>query len=187
MFSDKLKTFTSSFSKILENKKIPTKIIVIGCIGILLIGISDWFTPQKSQKNSTNSVQKSVEEYIEILEKKTQKMILSISGAGKSKIMITAENSSEKEFATDDDISNDYKSNNSEKQQSSELKSEIVIIDSNSGKDALVTKTIEPQIRGVLVLCEGADIPKVKENVTEAVKTILGIPYNKICVIKLNT
>ena len=187
MFSDKLKAFTSFFTKSHENKRIITIILVIGTIGILLIGFSDWLTPQKTQKSNAYSDEIDIENYIELLEKKTQKMILSINGAGKSKIMITAENSSEKEFATDDDISNDYKVNDSQKQQTSEEKSEIVIIDSNSGRDALIIKTIEPKIRGVLVLCEGADIPKVKENVTEAVKTVLGVPYNKICVIKLKT
>lgn len=187
MFGDKLKAFTSSFPKFIENKRVLTVIVVIGCIGILLIGFSDWLTPQKTQKQSDNSEQISVENYIEVLEKKTQKMVLSISGAGKSKIMITAENSSEKEFATNDDTSTDYKANDSEQQQVSEQKSEIVIVESNGGKNALVTKVREPQIRGVLVLCEGADIPKVRENVTEAVKTVLGVPYNKICVIKLKT
>lgn len=187
MFSDKLKDFTASLRKIFNNKRVLMIIVVIGCIGILLIGASDWFNPQKTQKSSGNYQEISLENYIEVLEKKTQKMVLSISGAGKSKIMITAENSSEKEYATDNDISNDYKLNGSDKQQQSELKSEIVIFESNGDKTALVTKVTEPQIRGVLVLCEGADSPKVRENVTEAVKTVLGVPYNKICVIKLKT
>lgn len=187
MFSDKLKAFTSYLPNLFENKKFLSIIIVTGCIGIILIGISDWILPSKNQKTSTYQNEINLSEYIEILENKTQKMVLSINGAGKSKIMITAENSQEKEFATDNDISNDYKISDDDKQQSADQKNEIVIIESSGNKNALVTKVIEPQIRGVLVLCEGADIPKVKENVTEAVKTVLGVPYNKICVIKLKT
>ncbi len=187
MFSDKFKTFTSSILKLFENKRHLSIIVVIGCIGIILIGLSDLIFPQNDQKTLTYQKETNLDEYVEILEKKTQKMILSINGAGKSKIMITAECSPEKEFATDDDISNDYKINSDDKQQSVEQKNEIVIIESNGNKNALVTKVKEPQIRGVLVVCEGADTPKVKENVTEAVKTVLGVPYNKICVIKLKT
>ena len=184
---DKLKTFTLNFTKFIENKSFLTTIIVVGCIGIVLIGTSDWLTPQKNQKEYTNLEQLNIEDYIETLEKKTQKMVLSINGAGKSKIMITAQSSQEKAFATNNDLSNDYRVNNSDKQQSSEQNNQIVIIESNGDKNALVTKVNEPQIRGVLVLCEGADIPKVRESVTEAVKTVLGVPYNKICVIKLKT
>ena len=185
MFSVKLNTFTSSFANFFKKKKFSTSIVVLGCIGILLIGVSDWIFSQKSEKQNATFQEINTEDYIDILEKKTQKMILSINGAGKSKIMITAECSSENQFATDDEISNDNKISTSDEAQKSEHRSEIVIIESSGTKNALVTKVTEPQIRGVLVLCEGADIPKVRESVTEAVKTVLGVPYNKICVIKL--
>lgn len=185
MIGDKLKTFTSFFSGFFDKKKALSIIIVLGCIGIILIGASDLFLPQKSEKTNADIQEIDTKNYIEALEKKTQKMILSISGAGKSKIMITAESSSEKNFATDEELSSENKTNTSNTEQNAEQRSEIVIIESNNGKNALITRTIEPKIRGVLVLCEGADIPKVRENVTEAVKTVLGVPYNKICVIKL--
>ena len=187
MFGEKLKTFTAFFPKVFENKKYLMIIVVIGCIGILLIGFSDWFTPQKTQISNSAYTEINLEEYVENLEKKTQEMVLSINGAGKSKVMITAETSLETEYATDDDISNDFKTNTADKQQSNNKKTETVIIESNGDKNALVTTVKEPKIRGVLILCEGADTPKVKENVTEAVKTVLGVSYNKICVIKLKT
>ena len=187
MFSDKLKNITVNFTKFSGNKKALTLVAVVGCIGILLIGASDWLFSKNETVANGSGKETSVEEYIETLEKKAQQMILSIDGAGKSKIMVTAESSSEKQYATDNEISNDYKSNQSEQDEKNELKSEIVIIESGGDESALVTTVTQPQIRGVLVLCEGADTPKVKENVTEAIKTIFGVPYNKICVIKLKT
>ena len=187
MFADKLKNFTLNLPSFFENKKFLRIIIIIGCIGIALISASDLIQVGKTQKTGTTSEQIDLETYIETLENKAQKMLASISGAGKSKIMITAENSSKTEFATDDDISKDTKYSDQDVQEILDKKTEIVIIESSGDKTALVTMVKEPQIRGVLVLCEGADIPRVKENVMEAVKTVLGVPYNKICVIKLKT
>ena len=52
-----------------------------------------------------------------------------------------------------------------------------ILMDRGSGEEPLVEKQIEPQVRGVMILCEGAENPVVREQrVTEAVKTVLGIP-----------
>ena len=42
------------------------------------------------------------------------------------------------------------------------------------------------QVRGVMILCEGAENPVVEQRVTEAVKTVLGIPASRICVEKIS-
>ena len=47
-------------------------------------------------------------------------------------------------------------------------------------KTPLVEKQIEPKVRGVIVLCEGADNPIVENRVTEAVKTALGITEEEV-------
>ena len=185
MFTDKLKSFTLNFNKIFENKRILTAITIVGCIGILLIGASDWIFKSSEQITANNSGEISLSSYIETLEKKTQEMVLSINGAGKCKVMITAESSQRKEYATDDELKSDSKNSDPNSNLKHEVKTEIVLIESNGDKQALVTAVNQPKIRGVLVLCEGADTPKVKENITEAVKTVLGVSYNKICVIKL--
>ncbi len=180
--SDKLKYFTDNIAKKLGNKKTVSVILVLGICGMLLIGISDVFSGNNASQESTVTV----EEYIKTLEERTKDMLTSIEGAGKCKIMITAESSSEQNFATDDSISQDIQSDQDETQNKTDVEKEIVMVeDSNGKKIALVKNVIEPKIRGVLVLCEGADNIEIKETITNAVKTLLGISSNKISVIKM--
>ncbi len=51
--------------------------------------------------------------------------------------------------------------------------------------DETLQKVIEPQIRGVVVTCEGADSAVVREEITRLLKTVLNIPSTKVCVNKL--
>lgn len=179
----KLNDFTSKIVQFFNKNKKNTWLFVIGIVGIIIIGLSDvLFTADSKTKTEADEV--DVSQYVEVLEKKTVKILSSIDGAGRVKVMITAENSHTQEFAVNENKSSDTKNENSDEKIQSQ--SEIVIIEGSSGKDtALVTKVVEPKIRGVLVLCEGADNIQISENITLAVKTVLGVSANKICVLKL--
>ena len=180
--NDKFKHFTDKFVKKLGNKKSVSVILVLGICGMLLIGFSDSFFSGKKTDSVKNVI--TIEEYIKNLEKKTRDMLTSIDGAGRCKIMITAESSSEQNFATDDSISQDIRQEQS--QSKTDIETEIVMVEDSSGKKiALVKSVLEPKIRGVLVLCEGADNIETREKVTNAVKTLLGVSTSKISVIKM--
>ncbi len=47
-------------------------------------------------------------------------------------------------------------------------------------------KIIEPTIRGVAVVCEGADSAVVCAEITDLLTTLLNIPSNKVCISKLS-
>ncbi len=51
--------------------------------------------------------------------------------------------------------------------------------------DETLQKVIEPQIRGVVVTCQGASSAVVRQEITELLKTALNIPSTKVCVNKL--
>ncbi len=180
--NDKVKSFTDNLIKKLGNKKTISIILALGICGMLLIGFSDSiFTGEKTDKDK-NVI--TIEQYIKNLEKKTREMLNFVDGAGKCKIMITADVSSEQNFATDDSISQDIRTEQSASKN--DIEKEIVMVeDSNGKKIALVKSVTEPKIRGVLVLCEGADNIETKEKITNAVKTLLGVSINKISVIKM--
>lgn len=186
MFGDKLKSFTSFLPKIFNNKKTVVIITVAGFVGILLIGLSEWFKGENHSVSEIKTEEISVGKYIDILEDKTEKMLLSIDGAGKCKVMITAQSSAAQQYVFDEDITDEIQADGDDKKEKTNKQTEIVIVEGDSGeKKALVSCVVEPEIRGVLVLCEGANNPETKEKITEAVKTILGIYSNKICVLKL--
>lgn len=46
-------------------------------------------------------------------------------------------------------------------------------------------KINEPTIRGVVVACDGGDLPTVSARITELLTTVLNIPSTKVCISKL--
>lgn len=46
-------------------------------------------------------------------------------------------------------------------------------------------KEIEPSVRGVLVICDGASNPVIKETVLESVTKALNLSADKVCITKL--
>ena len=51
--------------------------------------------------------------------------------------------------------------------------------------DKSVVKEIEPTVRGVMIVCKGADNPSIKETVLESVTKALNISCDKVCIAKL--
>lgn len=178
----KLKDFTRNLTRIFADKKKAVILLIVGVLGMVLIGLSDTFTSRKNSIKSENQFETSIEEYIDIIEKKTTKIISDIDGAGKCRVMITAKSSEEKDYVYNQNITEEISGT---EEKHSEIQTEIVITENNGQDGPIVIKINEPEIRGVLVLCEGADDLLIKENITQAVKTVLGISSNKICVLKL--
>lgn len=49
----------------------------------------------------------------------------------------------------------------------------------------MVLKTTEPEVRGVIVVCDGGDNAAVKNGITSAVRAALSVDSNKITVLKM--
>ena len=49
-----------------------------------------------------------------------------------------------------------------------------------------IQRVNEPTIRGVVVACEGASSAKISAEITTLLRTVLNVPANKVCVIKLS-
>ena len=55
-----------------------------------------------------------------------------------------------------------------------------------SDGEPFVVKEIYPEIKGVVVVSDGADDIIVKQNILEAVTTALAIAPHKVCVVKMS-
>ena len=51
--------------------------------------------------------------------------------------------------------------------------------------DKSVVKEIEPTVRGVMIVCRGANNPSIKETVQESVIKVLILSFDKVCIVKL--
>lgn len=121
-------------------------------------------------------------DYNSALENRLKNILEKFSGVGEVDVMITLEDSIEKVPA-----SNTTKTIESTMETDSgggvrEINREDIntqIINSSSGS-IMTIKEVNPTIRGVIVVAEGAGDPLVLERLYEAVKTVLGINGNKV-------
>ena len=92
--------------------------------------------------------------------------------------MVTLDTSEQTQYAKDE--KENSKSGDKSSEKSYEKK--YVLTDDDSG---VVLKTTEPEVRGVIVVCDGGDNAAVKKGITSAVRAALSVDSNKITVLKM--
>ena len=121
------------------------------------------------------------------LEEKIASNLESIKGVGKTKVLVTYASGYKKEYAVNESISKkntketDKEGGTRETEEITET-SELVII---GNSDPVIVLEQRPEIAGVLVISQGANDPKIKEQIFEAVRTLLNIEPSKISVAPL--
>lgn len=178
--------------KIQEDKKMFI-IVCIGILGMILLLFSELFDSSNNDTSNKDTAKKastsSEYNYSEEIENKLTKIISSIEGAGKTKVMVTLDNSAESVYAKNEkeDENSKKSSDNSQSEESTENQndSEYIIIDSGDKESGLVIKVIQPKIRGVAIVCEGADSAVVRENIMDTVTAVLDIDSTNVCITKM--
>ncbi len=188
---DKKKGKASSLNNMMEffkgdkGKKI---IVFAGIAGMVLILLSA-VLPRSPSKTQTTTESTNAQ-YEAKLEERLTNIVSNISGAGKTKVLVTLENGVENIYASDykknSDKTEEYDSGITEKtQETTDSEENIVMVEGSDGrKQALITTQIEPQIKGVVIVCDGGESASVKQRIIEAVTTALDISSEKVCVIK---
>lgn len=152
-------------------------IVILGLAGMALILFSDIFSGRSNtaQKETTdNMTVEQYESYVAEMEKRLESTLEKINGVGNADVMITAAGSGEYVYAKDEKTETDSDSVSKDEQ--------YVIIGGSGDKKALVRKVDNPEIMGVIVVCEGGDSNVVKEKVYSAVSAAFNIPSQKIFV-----
>jgi stage III sporulation protein AG len=172
-----------------------SKLVVIGIIGILLVLASSLFDgsvknrqaalPDDTVKAPPASSTRSVEE---ALEAKLANLLSQVQGAGAVVVNVTLENSAAADFAknvTRESKTIQENDNSGGIRTTTENKeSEQILLGKENGTDkpVMISET-KPVIKGVLVIAEGAADSTVKNNLTQAVETGLGIAAYKVTVL----
>ena len=63
--------------------------------------------------------------------------------------------------------------------------SEYVLIDGAGGDAGMVLRTQTPEVQGVIVVCDGANLPEVAGAITQAVSTALGVGTDRVSILKM--
>ncbi|OGO78782.1 MAG: stage III sporulation protein AG [Clostridiales bacterium GWB2_37_7] len=197
---EQLKQF--NLKKLNLNSKLAINLIVILAVGIGFILVSDFYKdlnlggallPDDTQTNIAemqNDSSKS--EYVSELEKRLTDILTEIQDAGKVSVMITLKTGTEIIPAKDESITDkttDEKDveggtrNINEKNTTDQV---VFMNDQGGTSKPLVLKEINPDIKGVIIVAEGAKDPKVKLQLTEAVQTVLDVPAYRVSVFESN-
>lgn len=168
----KIKSYVEKF----KQSKHKERLLIVACIfGVVLILLSEIKLPATASKKSA---QTDYQQYISILEDKTESIISSIDGVGKCKVMITLQETDENFYAQnlDENTNSGYISK----------KSEYVLYEDNNNDSPVLIKQSFPKVMGVAVVCQGGNDANVKEKIISAVSSLFGISTAKISVSKLN-
>jgi stage III sporulation protein AG len=160
-------------SKFKEDKKTMV-IITIGIVGMLFVLLSGSETENEISAEINEPYIMSEKELGEELEA----FIENIKGAGKAKVILSFETYDETVYAFDKDEKTDSKG-------TYDSASKYVIIDNGSTESGLKVKILSPKIRGVAILCNGGNIPTVKEQIILAVSALFNIGTNRISVAEM--
>lgn len=166
-----------SFKNLIEKFTCDKKrlfIIVAGIVGVLLLVVSEFIPESEEDVEITeNDDEMSFTSYEKDIEERLKNLIESIDGAGNVQVMVTIESGDEKVYATE-----------SKKTENNEEKS-YVLVDIEGSDSGLLLKIAQPEIRGVAIVCQGADSPTVRNAVVGAVTSVLGISSNRVNVSKM--
>ena len=185
-------------SAITGNERTLGMIVILGLVGIFLIFISSYINPDTASGTDTDENREDstptsteLESYRSSISEELGNMLASMDGVGKTKVMVTLEGTVRNVYATDVDVNGRETSrkngeNEDADKQNTEKKSCIVIRQNDGSEKALTIGQLMPQIKGVLVVCEGGDDDFTKERIIDAVSAALDISETHICVSKLS-
>lgn len=188
---DSLKQKVKDILKKLSADKKTMFIVLAGIIGVLILVASEFIPEGEKAKEDEEEIQVSeynIEnhyEYAEMLEKKLTDLISSIEGAGATKVMLTLESSSEAVYAQNDKT--DMESNYENSEKISKENDYVLIKTDSSKEEALLLKIIQPEVKGVAVVCEGGDSIYVQQKIIETISAVFDINASKIKVTKLSS
>lgn len=155
-------------------------IVAVGLIGMALILLSE-FLPKQTAKTAAKV---SAEEFVQKTEEKLSAMLGSIEGAGQCQVMVTLENGVEYVYASQNKVNTDRVEAGDKLTQRDGTEENIIIVDTDQGRQGLLITEIQPTVKGVVIVCEGGDQPLVQQRVTDAVTTALNISSKRVCVTK---
>jgi len=163
-------------------------VLAAGLLGLVLLCATS--LPRSANAASTqNPAQESIRvdltAYEQQLERRLCEIIGAIAGAGDTRVMLTLDCGSEPIYATQGKTDSKHSYSGSGSEESLNASKEYVIIGSGNSGQGLVLKMVEPQVRGVAVICRGGDDLIVRQAIVEAVTAVLGVGSNKVSVARL--
>ncbi|MBC8531160.1 hypothetical protein [Gehongia tenuis] len=181
----KVKDIWQAIKKV-KNFEIIIAVIVVAVIlaiygSTLIGGDKDPAPKEESAAESAEPVDASTKADNEA---RLKKVLEAIDGAGRVEVMITYESGPEMVPAmnqsTTTQESEEFTGTDTVRQSRTTDESQNPVVASGQEDDLLVLKEVEPEVRGVIVVAEGASDIQVQLNLQRAVQTVLNVPADKV-------
>ena len=158
-------------------------LIVIVIAGLIVLVI-----PSSGKEAKAKDVVKEEEVFdLEKFEEKIEDVLSDGAGVGRVKVVMTIKTGMEHVYAEE------TKSNTREQQENGEItdvdmdsdRKPSILSKSNGGEEPVIIKKIYPEFLGAVVVCDGADDPKVELYIIDVISSLTGISSDRITVIKM--
>ena len=171
------------------------KLFLLVLAGIFLLLSSGFPAMQKKEirETSTNievNEKDEVDLYIENQENKLKKILENMYGVQSVEVMITAKSTREKvalkdiPYSRNETVEQDSGGGTRENTQISSEENTVKEKGENGQEVPYITKEIQPQIEGVVVIVEGLNEEMITE-INDAIKALFNVPAHKIKVMKM--
>lgn len=180
-----------------NRKKIIENTVIVAIIGIIAIIAGSTFLsggkkPPQPEAGSpgTAEVATAYSGNTGDTETKLKNILSQVEGAGKVDVMVTYISGKENIPAYDtkeSDNTTDEKDSGGGTRKIAQSSNDSAIVfknGANGEKSPVIIKELEPAVKGVLVVAEGASDPQVREKLARSVQVLLDIPLHKIQVIE---
>ena len=174
--------------KVFTKERLPIILLVGVLLVVISIPVKNTGKDSKAEYTEYNE-DVSHHDYVTDIEKRLEEILLNTSGVGKNKVMITVKNTGKEVIYSQMDINSVFTSetDSDSNRVTEELsqKESVVYTEENGTSKPYIQDEEMPEILGVLIIAQGAGEASVVSEITQATSVLLGIPVNKIKVMKM--
>ena len=147
-------------------RKLPLPALAVLAMGAVLLLLPAGMPT--AEKKAERAEQELFE--LEDFEARLEQVLSEIAGAGETRVVLSVRSGSRQILAQD------------RQQDESGASAQTVTVGSSSDRQVVPVQTVAPEFRGALVVCTGAEDPKVRLEVTKAVCVLTGLGTDCVCV-----
>ncbi|MEL1135176.1 stage III sporulation protein AH [Desulfitobacterium sp. THU1] len=117
------------------------------------------------------------------MEKKLVQNLQQMTGVGSVQVSVTLASSLRSDYATNGSVTKKTtkeSDKNGGTRESTEVIENNQLVMPNGAAQPVIVMEERPNVAGVLIIAQGASDPKIRENIHNAVRTLLDIPSDKI-------
>jgi stage III sporulation protein AG len=177
-----------------NRKKTMQNLIVLGGLGVVLMILSNYFNADKNAAKvlpvtavATQAVEKDSNQE-QIMEQRLQTMLQQLPGVGRVDVMIVFDATKQlviqQNVENNQQVTEEQDRNGATRQIHEQSKQSQTVMQQSAGnQQPLVVQTIQPKVRGVLIIAEGAENLSVKQMILDAVRKGLDVRLSAISIL----